>query len=277
VAKKKVIRSMDKMIDIHAHLIPEFDDGPKSFDEAVDMLQQAADQGISDVFATSHFNEWIPAEVEKEYFNKLKKLKERAAKKNIKITIYSGAEIFYHQYVENTVRSGKVTTLGNWKQYVLIEFPMFQMPEGAEEILFRLTAENFIPIIAHPERYVMVIGRAGKIKNFLKYGGLLQLNGGSILGYFGKEIQKTAMQLLEKQVVHFIASDAHSSGERRFLLREVFNFLETRIPSEYLMDILYRNQQKIVDNIRMEAVNLSELAGKDSFFQSFRKRWKFSS
>ncbi len=268
---------MQKMIDIHAHLIPQFDDGPQNFDESIDMLQQAADQGITDVFATSHFNESISPEIEKDYFTKLKKLIDKTAQKNIPVNIYSGAEIFYHRYVENTVKANRVTTLGNWKQYVLIEFPMFQMPDGAEEVLFRLTAENFIPVIAHPERYVMVIGRPGKVQNFLRFGGLLQLNGGSILGHFGKDIQKTAMQLLEKQFVHFIASDAHSSGERRFVLREVYTFLQNKIHPEYLNEILYQNQQKIIEKTRLERIKLPELPDKGGIFHNIRKRLKFSS
>ena len=135
---------MNKYIDIHSHLIPQFDDGPKDYRESLEMLQQAADQGITDVFATSHFNEWIPETAETEYFEKLSQLKDKATEKKIPINIHSGAEIFYHQYVENTVKKSKVTTLGNWGQYVLLEFPMFQMPDGAEEVLFRLAAEKFI-------------------------------------------------------------------------------------------------------------------------------------
>ncbi|RQW01793.1 MAG: hypothetical protein EH225_09200 [Calditrichaeota bacterium] len=263
---------MEKMIDIHAHLIPQFDDGPRSFEESLEMLWQAADQGITNVFATSHFNEWIPEEIEREYFDKLEILRNMAGDQDIPVTIHSGAEIFYHHYVNDTIRKSAVATLGNWKQYCLIEFPMFQYPDGAEEILFRLTAENVIPVVAHPERYVAIIGKIKKINEFIRFGGLLQLNGGSILGYFGKDIRKTAMQLLERQLVHFIASDAHSPQGRTFVLGEVCSFLEDKLPEDYLIDLVYGNQKKILDKVQIEPIKLPEPEEKKGLFSSLRQK-----
>jgi protein-tyrosine phosphatase len=265
---------MQEMIDIHCHLIPEFDDGPKSYDESLDMLRQAADQGIRQVFATSHFNEWIPIQIETEYFNKLTELREKVTAKNIRVTIHSGAEIFYHHYVENTVKASKVTTLGNWGQYVLIEFPMFQMPEGAEDVLFRLTAEKYIPVIAHPERYAVIIDRPRRIENFIKFGGILQLNGGSVLGHFGKEIQKLALLLLENQWIHFIASDAHAPNGRTFILRKVYEHLKDKLPEDYLQNVLYNYQKKIVDQLILEPVKLPEEQEKSGLFQQIKRHFK---
>jgi protein-tyrosine phosphatase len=249
---------MEKMIDIHSHLIPQFDDGPRSFEESLDMLKLACDQGITDVFATSHFNEYIPAELEKEYFQKLKRLQKKAEKEKLQINIHSGAEIFYHHYVEETVKKSKVATMGNWGQYVLIEFPMFQMPSGAENILFRLIANNYIPIVSHPERYTLIIDRPRKARIFCKFGGLLQINGGSVLGHFGKEIRRTSMALLEQRLVHFIASDAHLPYGRTFILKQVYEFLKNDIEKEYLNELLFENPLKIIQKDRIENTRISE-------------------
>ncbi len=265
---------MENMIDIHSHLIPRFDDGPKSFEESLKMLRHAAAQGISAVFATSHFNEYIPPEVESEYQEKLQQLQEKVVAKKIPVTIYPGAEIFYHHFVEKTVKMRHLTTLGNWGQYVLIEFPMFQMPDGAEEVLFRLNAENYIPIVAHPERYVVVINKPARVYNFIRHGGLLQLNGGSILGHFGKDIQKTALYLLNNRLAHFIASDAHSPDNRPFVLREVFQLLKDRLPEDYLEQLLWKNQMAIIDRVALSPVSLPELPDKTGFLQTIKNRFK---
>ncbi len=265
---------MYKMIDIHNHIIPKFDDGPKSFDESLDLLRMAQEQGISTVFATSHFNEYIPKELENEYFEKLEQLKEKAYAQNIRIDIHSGSEIFYHHYVQDTVKNSRVTTLGGWGQYVLIEFPMFQMPEGVEEVLFRLSAENFIPVVAHPERYSAVVERWERTVNFIKYGALLQVNGGSILGIFGKEIQKVSMTLLEQNLVHFIASDAHSPNGRKFVMGEVREFLKDKIPSAYLKELLSENQQKVIDKTPLENASVPEENGRTGFFSRLKKSIK---
>ena len=264
---------MNKFIDIHSHLIPQFDDGPKGYQESLDMLKQAVDQGITDVFATSHFNEWIPETAEAEYFEKLSVLREKTAEEKLPITIHSGAEIFYHQYVENTVKNSRVTTLGNWGQYVLLEFPMFQMPDGAEEVLFRLVAEKYIPIVAHPERYVKIIEQPRRILNFIRYGGLLQVNGGSIIGIFGKEIQKLTMQLLEQELVHFIASDSHSPKSRQFILKPVYEFLQDKISGDYLEKLLYVHPQMIINKAQIKPIQLPE-EEKQGFFGAIRRRFK---
>ena len=260
------------MIDIHNHLIPKFDDGPKSIDESVDMLRQAEEQGIKEVFATSHFNEYIPKELEKEYFTKLKELREEILTRGIEVNVYSGSEIFYHHYVDTTIKSSKVTTLGGWGQYVLIEFPMFQMPEGVEEVLFRLSVEKYIPIVAHPERYNAVLEKPERALNFIRYGGLLQVNAGSVLGHFGKAVQKTCLSLLNRRVVHFIASDAHSTRNRTFLLREVYDFLQNELPPDYLEKLLISNARNIIDEVRIEEVHLPEEEQEPSFWMRLRRR-----
>jgi protein-tyrosine phosphatase len=272
-AKAGSFSLMDQFIDIHAHLIPQFDDGPKSFSESMEMIKIAADQGITAVFATSHFNEYIPPQLEKEYFEKLEQLLEKTESENIPVSIYSGSEIFYHQYVPDTVKSAKVTTLGNWNQYVLLEFPMFQMPDGAEDILFKLTAEKYIPIVAHPERYVKILEKPRRLHNFIRFGGLLQVNGGSILGHFGKDVQKLALQMLEQQMVHFIASDAHSPKGRSFVLKQVHNLLRDQLPEEYLQQLLFENQQQIILKKAIRPVDLPEPEN-SGFFDSIRKKLK---
>ena len=264
---------MDQFIDIHAHLIPQFDDGPKSLAESMEMIKLAVDQGISAVFATSHFNEYIPSVLEKEYFEKLNELVEAVKSQNLPISIYSGAEIFYHQYVPDTIKSSKVTTLGNWNQYVLLEFPMFQMPDGAEEILFKLTTEDYIPIVAHPERYIKILEKPRRLNNFIRFGGLLQVNGGSVLGHFGKDVQKFAMQILEQQLVHFIASDAHTPKGRSFVLKQVYKLLQGQIPEDYLKKLLLENQQQIILKNPLKPVEIPEPAD-SGFFNMIRKKLK---
>lgn len=264
------------MIDIHSHLIPDFDDGPKSFEESLELLRGAEKQGITEVFATSHFNEIIPKHVEQEYFEKLSQLRNLTEDNKINIKIHSGAEIFYHHWVDNTVKSSKVATLGNRGQYVLIEFPMYQMPSGAEEVLFRLKADNYIPVVAHAERYVAIIKNRRRITNFIKYGGLLQLNAGSILGYFGKDIQKTAFYLLNNRLVHFVASDAHCPKTRPFLLQKASEFLKNRIPFDYIEQLVYGNPKKIIDQELMDKAQISAKSEKVSILEMFKNRLKIT-
>ncbi|MEJ2051958.1 MAG: capsular biosynthesis protein, partial [Calditrichota bacterium] len=92
------------MIDIHNHLIPEFDDGPKSFDESLQMLRIAEEQGITDVFATSHFQEIIPHQMEDDYLVKLDELQNRTVAMNLNVNIHSGGELFYHEQLDESIK-----------------------------------------------------------------------------------------------------------------------------------------------------------------------------
>lgn len=262
------------MIDIHNHLIPRFDDGPATMEESIEMLKHAQAQGITDVFATSHFNEYIPPEMEQEYFYKLQDLREEALAQRIMVNIYSGSEIFFHHFVDRTIKNSRVTTLGDLGLYVLIEFPMFQTPEGIEDALFRLSMENYIPIVAHPARYQMVLEKEERAMQFVQFGGLLQLNAGSILGHFGREPQKVALKLLQQRIPHFIASDAHSPNGRNFLLRETYKFLKGKLPESYLKDLFYNNAKCIIDDIRIDSVTLPTESSRKGFLKKLVSRFK---
>ena len=264
------------MIDIHSHLIPEFDDGPKTFEESLQMLQIAEAQGITDVFATSHFQEIIPYQMEEDYLVKLEELQNRAVAMNLNVNIHSGGELFYHEQLDETIKHHKVTTLGNWGQYVLFEFPMYLMPDGAENILFKLSAANYIPVVAHPERYSIVIRKPRRVLEFLKFGGLIQMNGGSILGHFGKEIQKVSLHLLKNNLVQFIASDAHTVKGRTFVLKNVYDFLEDEIPEDYLEELLDLNPRKIINREMVEKPDLQKSEPDGGILSRLRNRFKVS-
>ncbi|RMG61228.1 MAG: hypothetical protein D6715_14050, partial [Calditrichaeota bacterium] len=96
---------MNGMIDIHNHVVFKFDDGPQSLEEALEMLRMAHQQGISAVFATSHFAENISEDLEGEYFKKLEQLREAAKENDIPVAVYSGAELFFHHYLEQTIKN----------------------------------------------------------------------------------------------------------------------------------------------------------------------------
>ena len=264
------------MIDIHNHIIYHFDDGPKTLEDALKMLQAAADQGITDVFATSHFNEVIHAEAEADYFRKLACLQEEVDKRNLGLRLHSGSEMFFHLGMDQTIRKTRVGTLGEKGLYILMEFPLYLMPSGAEETLFQLTMDGYRPIIAHPERYSSLHQKPHKILNFVRHGGLLQVNAGSVLGQFGRTVQKIAMELLEQHMVHFIGSDAHSPKGRSFLMAAAADSLREHLDEAYIQDLVSNNARKIIENQPLEPMPLPEEedAGNRGLIDRMRSRLK---
>lgn len=263
------------MIDIHNHVIYNFDDGPKSIKESIEMLQIAEDQGISDVFATSHFNEIIQPEIESEYFKKLENLRKKVSDKNIKVNIHSGGELFYNLFIPQIVKQHKVATLAGLGQYILMEFSLFIMPSGVEDILFKLAMEKIIPIIAHPERYPSIRENPNKSLDYLRRGAIYQVNAGSIMGRFGKEIQKVSMWLLENKLAHFVSSDAHTTRNRTFILREAVEFLKQHLDEDYIADLVENNPCKILNSEKLDKVKIPELPTEETFFEKLKNKFKF--
>ncbi len=267
---------IDNLIDIHNHLIPDFDDGPPDWKVTMEMLRQAVKQGITDVFATSHFSEYIAPELVKEYLRKFEELQGKIKEEGLPLRVHSGSELFYHPYIAKSIEGVPVATLANRGQYVLMEFPMFQALEGFEDALFRLSMEDYIPIIAHPERYMAVVNDFEVVYRFIKFGGLLQINGGSILGHFGKDVQKTSLKILEQGLAHFVASDAHTHKKGRcFVLREVVYFLADKIPLEYLEKLVRENPRAILTGERLEKVEAPREVPKKGFLQKIKKSFRF--
>ncbi len=263
------------MIDIHNHVIYKFDDGPQSLDESMEMLKIAEDQGITDIFATSHFSEMIHNLTENDYFEKLEILRAETSKQHIDVQIYPGGEIFFHHFMEDTVKKTRIGTMGEWGLYILLEFPLYLMPNGVGDTLFNLSTEGFVPILAHPERYSATINTPEKILDFIKYGALLQVNVGSVLGEFGKSCQKVALWLLENQYVHFLGSDAHRAKGRTFKLAQAAKFLENHLESEYIQDLVEYNPRKIINSEKIEPLQLPETQEVNGFINRVRKKLKF--
>lgn len=208
------------MIDIHSHIIPNIDDGSKSYEMSLEMLKRAEESGTKKIIATPHFFKGYWTESYISIKNKVKELNRLAKENNLNIEIYPGQEVFFNNYILEDYKLNEIGTLAE-SRYMLIEFPMDKINfQKAIDTIYELKIKGITPVIAHPERYMDFINDPEKINQFIDEGYLFQLNGGSITGLFGKEIKKTAETFLENNIYSFIGSDAHSNGNRNTSLRE---------------------------------------------------------
>ena len=215
------------MIDFHNHVLANVDDGPKSLDESIDMLKTAAKQGITDIINTVHFQhpKMQNKNVEYEYLkSKVNELQVILDKENIKITIHLSAEVFYLPNLLE-ISTNPLTTIGNGK-YMLIEFKTNIFPTDFENQFYELQSNGIIPIIAHPERYRFVQKEVKILKTWLERDYVIQIDAGSILGQFGKNIQKVALEMIKNGFIHLIGSDAHNNKNRNFCIKEAYEQLD---------------------------------------------------
>lgn len=201
------------MIDIHCHILANVDDGSDSIEESIEMARQAAADGITAIVATPHTLNGIYSNSMRETNIHCKELSHLLRKNQIEIKIYAGLEVHLCAKMTEKVVSEQVTLCNNGR-YVLLELPSQTIPSGFKNELFKLRLAGITPIIAHPERNLVLQHEIKIVYELVEMGCLMQLTAMSITGEFGEQPMDCARRLLELRLVHIIASDAHSAKTR---------------------------------------------------------------
>jgi len=201
------------VIDIHCHILPGIDDGPPDMQESVEMARIAAGDGITKIVATPHIRNTLhPVSSIRDNIERLNK---RLAELAIPVEIVQGADV----YAMLDVSLLRGYTINN-TPYILIEFPHTHLPQRMKEVLFSMMVQGYRPIITHPERNASVLKDPRVLFGLINGGVLAQVTADSITGTFGVDIQECSRYLLKKNLVKFIATDAHSSRYRRPVLSQ---------------------------------------------------------
>lgn len=234
------------MIDIHNHILPQLDDGPKNEDEMMDLLKQAASQGITDIVATPHHLHPNFDNNFKEVEKKVDELNSRPEIKELGLTLYVGQEVRITDQVFNEIDKGNINGV-NHTNYVLIELPSGEVPHFTKRIIYELQTKEFIPIIVHPERNKAISKDINLLFELVNIGALSQVTASSLIGKSGKNIQNLTFKMIEHNLIHFIASDAHNVNQRPFELRELFE--KSKLSNfEEEIKIFLENNKSLISN-----------------------------
>jgi len=232
-----------KFIDVHSHILPGIDDGSENWEQSIEMLRQAEQDGIAQVVCTPHVHSAKDFLHEKEWFSLLEEFKERAANARIAVDLQLGCEI----YIQPDLQLHRpISTLAQNGRYFLVEFPMNMIPDFVADRFFKIIISGKTPVIAHPERNGQVIQRLQIAYDFVARGALLQMNAGSLLGMFGDTVQQTAELLLEADLIHLVASDAHDDQNRTQVLSKAYQKIVDRYGLERGTRLFSITPQKIV-------------------------------
>lgn len=203
------------MIDLHIHILPGIDDGPADAEGTVELARACLADGVRAVAATPHVSE--------RYFTRPERIQQgldeaRAAMKaaGLDLKIYGGAEIAIDQMGRLTDDDLRALAIGPGGKYALLEAPYAAWPMELENQAGRLATLGIRSILAHPERSAGVQASGGieKLEMAVSRGVCVQVTAGSLAGRFGGTAQATARTLLERGLVHLVASDAHNTDRR---------------------------------------------------------------
>jgi protein-tyrosine phosphatase len=212
------------MVDIHCHILPGLDDGAKSIEESIQMAETAIQDGISHVVATPHAN----ADFQFDYDRVRQRQGELQERVGDRLKIGIGCD--FHLSVENlqSIRDSPRRYSINRGPYLLVEFADFAIPPMADDALLGLQRLGLLPIITHPERNPLIRSQPHRLWRWLKQGCYVQVTAQSLLGRWGESIRRQAEQWLDQQIVHFMASDAHSASLRPLRLKPAYAMVAER-------------------------------------------------
>ncbi len=196
------------MIDIHTHILPYVDDGSPDLKTSIELIEYEISQGVTDIFVTPHyyrFREFISSY--QENVKIFEELLEEVRKLGLSIHLYLGNEIYYDENTMSRLDTKEIVPLANTKN-VLVEFSMFRDRGDIPDAINNLTAKGYVPIIAHPERYLYITDM-DDYRKMRKMGAKLQINASSLLGDYGNKIKKFVLTLIKNDLVDFVASDIH--------------------------------------------------------------------
>lgn len=239
------------MIDLHAHILPGLDDGPATWDEALEMARLAAADGLTAIVATPHLfqlrgvyqgdlngpEKILPA---------VQELRQRLAEGEVNLEIIPGCEAPLFPELLEFLRRGTVLTLNNGGRYLCLEMPDMVIPPATDDLVFQLNSLGITPIITHPERNLAFQEMPHKLAALLRLGCLAQITAASLVGGFGRRVARFARQLVKTGYVQIMATDAHDAKRRPPLLSLGLEKLAKLVGESRAWDMVSARPERIV-------------------------------
>jgi len=214
--KKYLVDYLHNFVDIHNHILPGIDDGAKNVQESIDLIRGFKELGITNMVATPHIMSNLYPNTKETITNSLDLLTNELLANDLKdISIEAAAEHMIDDNFEELLEQGEVMSMR--KQYLLVEMSYLQPSINFDDAIKSIMKKGFFPILAHPERYGYWHTNKANYSKYKKKGVQYQLNLLSLSDYYGPEVQRMALYLLDHGLIDYIATDIHRREQIEFL------------------------------------------------------------
>lgn len=211
------------MIDIHTHILPDTDDGAQNLSSALEMARIAVADGVTHLVATPHHTAFgeLPCE---EVARRVQAFQIEVSQRGIPLTVATGHEVVLYERTMRDMERGLAGPLAD-SRYVLVESGFHQFGALEQSVVRAMISSGYIPILAHPERIIPIQQELSLIEKLIEHGMLVQVTAAIAEGairsgrfsrlFPGHHARTTALELLRREWVHILASDAHNTTTRR--------------------------------------------------------------
>jgi protein-tyrosine phosphatase len=248
------------MVDIHSHILHGLDDGAQTFEESLEMVRIAAGSGTTDIVATPHANPEFQFQPEV--------IRERAAalaaaiaQDAVQVRIHTGCD-FHLEYdnIQDALLCPTKYTI-NQRSYLLVEFSDLLIFSTTDDILQRLRTAGMLPIITHLQK------RIADLTRWVNSGCCVQVTAQSLLGRFGKAAREFAGELMRRDLVHFLASDAHDARDRTPSLRDAYEHVAAKWGERRAQRLCIENPRAVLTGELLEIEELEEPAPRRKWYR----------
>lgn len=265
---------MSGYIDLHNHILHNIDDGPGTLNEAVMLARAMADAGYKTVVTTPHVSEGKPAAAVIK--KRLLEIQQELFIQQVPLTLLPGSEHHIDPLIaDRLLEDDSILTL-NFSRYLLLELPFFQiLPPYTEELLFSLSVKGICPVIPHPERVSAFQQDPTLLHKLAQKGAIYQLTWGALSGRLGPEPEKITRYMVEANLAHLFATDAHNFAGRLMEVGNSVKVLEDMLGSGSSETYLKTRPRAIIENKALDLPPADEPSRHPqkrsfSFFKRFR-------
>jgi protein-tyrosine phosphatase len=233
---------MKSVFDIHCHILPEVDDGPKSWDVAIAMCRMAAADGITHMVATPHANDRYA--YDRGYLSGVLDQLQVRVGASPQLSLGCDFHLTYEN-LERALAQPHTYTIGE-TNYLLVELSDYSVPIHIADCFTRLGDRGLTPILTHPERNPILQQKPQRVLEWVEQGCLVQVTASSLTGSWGERPEIIARWLLDRTAVHILATDAHDHKCRVPILSAARDLAGRIVGTEYAEALVESNPAAIV-------------------------------
>jgi protein-tyrosine phosphatase len=198
------------VVDIHSHILPDVDDGPKAWDACVAMCRMAAEDGITHMVATPHANDRY--HYDRPYLQGLVGRLQSLIGPAPKIMLGCDFHLSYENLQDALANPARYAIEGT--NYMLVELSNYGVPAQTTDSFLKLGDRGITAVITHPERNPILRENIQRVVEWAEQGCVIQMTGSALTGFWGERVRRAAQWLLEHEAVHVLATDAHDTEKR---------------------------------------------------------------
>lgn len=233
--------------DIHAHILPGYDDGAENDEEFFLMARAAVAGGTVRMAATPHYDIENPGLIPESLPAEVRRREGLLRSEDIPLQLVPGVEVRANAGLYDLARKDgglEKLVLGGSGNFILTDLPLIDVPTATPDILFHIQLRGYVPILAHPERNRYLSAHPQEVREMVERGVVIQVNSGSLEGIYGKTAQHSALSMLREGAARLVASDAHSPRGRNADLSGAADIIRAQLGEDAVRILLEVNPER---------------------------------